>query len=318
MILERKVLDMQSNNLPYLAVYMITYNHGEFIEQSIESIMNQKTNFHYKLIIGEDLSSDDTRAICKRLKDKYPDKIDLFLNETNLGANLNAKQIFTACFESGAKYMALCEGDDNWTDPLKLQKQVDFLENNEDYVLCFHAVQILKQDREIVDDFITNIPENYETIQTFAEFGNYIHTPSVVFRNVIKKFPFEMENSPIGDYFLFLMLAQYGKLKFIDSKMAVYRYGVGIFSNTSEISITKNNLKLFACLLSYFEDEEIKKIILKRYFIILSYFEESIHNSYSNRFVSNHLFFKFLKTFKDDYKSPRKMMQKIINKLKRK
>ena len=156
--------------------------------------MLQKTNFDFKLFIGEDSSTDSTRKICKQIKEKYPDKIELLLNEKNVGPNKNAKQIFKKSFDSGAKYIAICEGDDYWTDPLKLQKQVDFLEANPDYVLCFHQINILKPNGEIVDDFITKVPENYETIETLARLGNYIHTPSVVFRNIINEFPFEFEH----------------------------------------------------------------------------------------------------------------------------
>ena len=100
----------------------------------------------------------------------------------------------------------MCEGDDYWTDPYKLQKQVDFLEANPDYVLNFHKVKILKPDGLLVDDFITKVPDNYETQETLARLGNYIHTPSVVFRNLIIELPKEFSLSPIGDYFLYMLL----------------------------------------------------------------------------------------------------------------
>ncbi|WP_223709156.1 glycosyltransferase [Flavobacterium potami] len=293
---------------------MITYNHSKFIEQTIESIMNQTTNFDYKLFIGEDFSSDDTRAICKRLKYKYPDKIDLFLNDTNLGANVNARQIFKACFESGAKYVALCEGDDYWIDPLKLQKQVDFLEDNKDYVLCFHPIKILKQDGEIVDDFITNVPQDYETIETLARLGNYIHTPSVVFRNVIKELPFEFQLTPIGDYFLYIILAQYGKLKCLEEKMAVYRYNVGVISKMSNLDIANNNVKMYSCMIGYIKNENVKKIIIEKQIKVVTGHYKMIKATYDDAFISRHFIFLKIKKIAFFSKNPKLFWKRVKKK----
>ena len=277
MNLEKKDLDMQLNKKPFVSIYMITYNQEAFIEQAIESVMIQETNFEYKLFVGEDFSSDNTREICKKLKEKYPDKIELFLNEKNLGANKNAKLIFKATFESGAKYIALLEGDDYWTDSLKLQKQVDFLEANPDYVLCFHPISILKTNGEIVDDFITIVPENHETIETLARLGNYVHTPSVLFRNVIKEFPFEFEQSPIGDYFLYMMVAKHGKLKYLKDKMAVYREGVGIWNIKSKYFKNLNTAYTHALLVSYNNsDNSVSSILLDRIIEFLKAYENQI------------------------------------------
>lgn len=235
MDLEKLDLDMQSGNkAPLLSIWMVTYNQELYIEEAIESVMMQKTNFNYKLYIGEDLSNDKTREICIKLKEKYSSRIELFLNEINVGGTQNALRIYKHCFNSGTKYVALLEGDDYWTDPYKLQKQVDFLEANPDYVLSFHKVKILQPNGDLVEDFITKVPENYETQETLARLGNYIHTPSVVFRNIIKEFPPEFSLTPIGDYFLYMLLSEHGKLKYLEEEMAVYREGVGIWSAKTE------------------------------------------------------------------------------------
>lgn len=281
MDLEKQDLDMQfgNKNTPLIAIWMVTYNHEAFIEQAIESVMIQETNFEYKLFIGEDCSTDSTREICKKLKEKYPDKIELFLNDKNLGANKNAKLIFKVSFDSGAKYIALLEGDDYWTDPLKLQKQADFLEENPDYVLSFHQVDILKSNGEIVEDFITKVPENHETIETLARLGNYIHTPSVVFRNVIKEFPSEFEQSPIGDYFLYMLLAEHGKLNYLEEKMGVYRDDVGIWSTKSNYFKNFITALLHAYLVDYFYlrgNNDIVEILLKRIQSFINKFDKDI------------------------------------------
>jgi glycosyltransferase involved in cell wall biosynthesis len=281
MDLGKQDLDMQfgNNSTPFVAIWMVTYNHKVFIEQAIESVVIQETNFEYKLFVGEDCSSDNTNEICKKLKDKYPNKIELFLNDKNLGANKNAKQIYQQCFDSGAKYVALLEGDDYWTDPLKLQKQVDFLEANPNYVLCFHQVNFLKTNGEIVEDFITKVPENYETIDALARLGNYIHTPSVVFRNVIKEFPFEFSQSPIGDYFLYMMLAEHGKLKYLEEKMAVYREGVGVWSDKSNYFRNFNTALVHTYLFDYFSGKEnhlISEILHERIGRFIKNFDSQI------------------------------------------
>ncbi|MFC7773613.1 glycosyltransferase [Flavobacterium sp. GCM10027622] len=280
MDLEKRDSDMQfGSKVPFLAIWMVTYNHEQFIQQAVESVMMQKTNFNYKLFIGEDCSTDTTRQICNELKEKYPDKIELFLNETNIGGTQNALQIYKECFESGAKYIAMLEADDYWTDPHKLQIQVDFLEANQEYVLSFHQVQVLQMDGDLVEDSITTIPNNYETVETLAKFGNYIHTPSVVYRNCLKSMPIEFAQTPIGDYFLYMLLAQYGKLKHIEKPMAVYRYGVGVFSgNNSDVMLYKS-IKTFVLIASALKDKkDIVAILLNRIYGSLKFFNFHIDN----------------------------------------
>lgn len=299
-----------------VAVWMVTYNHEEFIEKAIESVMIQKTTFQYKLFIGEDNSIDNTREICEKLKEKYADKIEYFLHEENIGATPNGIFMYEQCFKSEAKYIALLEGDDYWTDPYKLQKQVDFLETNPDYVLSFHKIKILKPNGELVEDFITKVPENYETQETLARLGNYIHTPSVVFRNVIKEFPPEIALTPIGDYFLYMLLAEQGKLKYIDEEMAVYRYGVGVISKMNNFKIAYNNIKMYSCMIGAVKEVKIKIIFMKRQEEALSLYKSTF--DIKDSFIIKIPF--FLIYLKDRSKefifNPRKSLRRIKNKIK--
>jgi hypothetical protein len=187
------------------------------------------------------------------------------LNEINVGGTQNALRIYKHCFNSGTKYVALLEGDDYWTDPYKLQKQVDFLDANPDYVLSFHKVKILQPNGELVKDFITKVPENYETQETLARLGNYIHTPSVVFRNVLKELPKEFSISPIGDYFLYMLLSEHGKLKYLEEEMAVYREGVGIWSAKTEYFRNLKTAQTHALIVSTMSNHPIiTKVLNKR------------------------------------------------------
>ena len=235
--------------MPKVSIFCMVYNHEPFIRQCLEGFLMQGCNFDYEIVLGEDCSTDNSREIIMEYANKFPEKFKLLLHDNNIGAAQNQRIVFENCT---GKYIAMCEGDDYWTDPLKLQKQVDFLEANEDYVLSFHKVDILKTNGDIVDDFITKVPENYETIETLARSGNYIHTPSVVFSNIIKEFPFEFEKSPIGDYFLYMLLAQHGKLKYLEEKMATYRVGVGVWSNKSNYYRNFNTALLHKYLFDYF------------------------------------------------------------------
>jgi glycosyltransferase involved in cell wall biosynthesis len=117
---------IEKGNSPLVAVYMITYNHGSYIDQAISSVMDQQTNFPVQLFIGDDCSKDNTAAICLDWAERFPDKIVFLDTPTNLGIYQNASRVFQACIQSGAKYIALLEGDDYWSDTGKLQKPVSY------------------------------------------------------------------------------------------------------------------------------------------------------------------------------------------------
>jgi glycosyltransferase involved in cell wall biosynthesis len=290
--------------VPVVSVCMITYGHEDYIREAIVGVLMQECDFEIELIVVNDCSPDKTDTVIKNILENHPKAslINYIKHEQNMGMMPN---FIFAMQECSGEYVALCEGDDYWTDPFKLQKQVDFLKANPKYVLCFHKVDILNKDGSIVDDFITKVPENYETKETLARLGNYIHTPSVVFRNVIKEFPLEFELSPIGDYFLYMLLVEHGKIKYLDVNMAVYRYGVGVHSGSSELKMATSNLFFFNCLLSYLENDELKKIFLEKQLIAIGNLEKAIRREYNESFVSNHWFFKALKIFNKNYKHPK-------------
>ena len=278
-----------------ISVIMITYGHEKYIKQAIEGVLMQKCDFNIELIVANDCSPDATSIIVQEIIVNHPNAswISFINRKINIGGQNNFEDIFT---QSKGKYIAHCEGDDYWIDPYKLQKQVSFLEANSDYVLTFHKVKVLKTNGVLVDDFITKVPINYEVQETLASLGNYIHTPSVVYRNIINKLPFELIISPIGDYFLYMILTEHGKLKYFEEEMAVYRYGVGIHSTLDKIKMTKANFKLFTLLLSYFNEPKINKILLERQLGALDNFENMIRSEYSEAFVSNNIFFKAIKS----------------------
>lgn len=247
------------SNKPLVSVCMLTFNHESSVVQAIESVLMQRGDFSLRLIIGDDASKDKTGNICKEYADRYPHKISFYQNETNLGPKLNFGR---AMKNIPGDYITFCDGDDYWTSPDKLQKQIVFLQDNREYNICFHKTKILLQDGRLVDDFITKVPGNETTVDDLVRVGNYIHIPSVVLRNnfVLSEWYF---NCPIGDYPLYLIAARNSKIKYLPESMAVYRYG-GSYSKSSpvkkrvSVAITLNEL------IKNYPDEEIKKRLIRK------------------------------------------------------
>ncbi|MAB37999.1 MAG: hypothetical protein CL528_10000 [Aequorivita sp.] len=213
-----------------VSVWMVTYNHQDYIAQAVESVMMQQTDFNVHLFIGEDFSSDDTRDICQSLKQKYPGRISLFLNERNIGPNKNAKSIYEACFNSGAKYIAMLEGDDYWTDPLKLQKQVDLLEASPQLVACHHWQKVAKKKGDSFEEI--EAPKEghgyfpFETnVRSIFENKMRVKARTVMFRNIFEpsEITLNFPKAAFGDVPLSFVLGKYGRFGFIDEEMAVYR-----------------------------------------------------------------------------------------------
>lgn len=272
------------NENPLVSVCVQTYQHSAFIKECLDGILMQKTNFAFEILLGDDESTDGTREICLEYANLYPNQIRLFLHrrENNIRINGSATGRFNFLYNlySGhGKYIALCEGDDYWTDPLKLQKQVDFLEANPDFAICFHKVKIWEEG-ELRDDDITRVPSTISTIVDLAR-GNYIHTPSCVFRNNISKIlGANFSSSPLGDYYLHIMNAQYGNILCIDEVMAVYRvHKNSLWSSQSKFFRQYKTLEAIRCILSDLSEEvpnlreELKSTCIKL-----------ITNTYQNSF----------------------------------
>ena len=134
---------------PTVSVFMMTYNHEKYITQALEGIMMQRTNFDFEIVIGEDCSIDNTRKIVLEFAGKYPGKFKCLMHEQNIGVVANQLATLKEC---SGKYIALCEGDDFWTDPRKLQKQVDFLESNPNYVLIHTNKAVLHNNKLHTDN----------------------------------------------------------------------------------------------------------------------------------------------------------------------
>jgi len=226
---------------------MITYNHGEFIGQAIESILNQKTQFDFEIVIGEDCSIDSTRDIILRYKEKFPDKIKLLLHDNNIGMQKNFHETLCQC---KGEYIALCEGDDYWVDNNKLQKQVSFLDENLDYSLSFHNVNIVNETTGEVKSF-----NKYKEDKTFSIIDVinswFIGTQSMVFRNfdIKNEIPISYFEYMTTDRYLQILVSSKGPIKYFSEKMATYRINdtsVTVNENYgSSVAFFDSSLKMF-------------------------------------------------------------------------
>lgn len=205
-----------------VSICLITYNHEEYIAQAIESILAQEVNFEIRIIVGEDFSKDKTRSICQSYAEKHPGTIILLPNDSNLGMMKNFLRTQEAC---DGKYIAFLEGDDYWTDPKKLQRQVDFLEANPNYCLCFHNVMKKKTRNNTYGEwpFHASLPKDtFTTDDLLTQW--FIPSGSVVFVNYPDfVLPDWFINCKSGDIPFLLLLSLRGNIKYLDEIMGVYR-----------------------------------------------------------------------------------------------
>ena len=257
-------------NIPLVSVCMITYNHESFIAEAIEGVLMQQTNFPIELIIGEDCSTDNTRKVVREYEEKYSDTIIAHYPETNRGMSDN---FITTMKSSRGRYIALCEGDDYWTDPLKLQKQIDFLETNMEYSTCCHFYSLLRNDvvekREYPLFFKSKHVSLFDSVKYYSfdrnDNLNYFVTQpltAVFRRDIIDQIPFD-KYALFRDIHLFYHLLSHGKGALLCLYSGVYRkHSGGIFS------ATETNLMYYRNLLwSVYRDLykcNINDIMLKR------------------------------------------------------
>lgn len=215
------------SEVPLVSVLMLTYEHENTIAQALESVLCQHVKFRFEVIIGEDASSDRTREICLDYQRRYPKRLRVLWSDANVSCGQSGNLLRVACACRG-KYVAFCEGDDYWTDPNKLQKQVDFLETHRDYTVCFHPVRVTWDDGRVPDSIFPVDRSRFVgrelTLKDLLK-SNFIQTNSVMYRwNADGKLfdDFPLYELP-GDWMLNLLHARAGRIGYIDEVMAVYR-----------------------------------------------------------------------------------------------
>ncbi len=220
-----------------LSVIFITYNHEKYVERALRSVLSQETGFSFEVVVGEDCSTDKTREILKRTAEDYPEKKDLvrfLFREKNLGRpTLNVYQTTKEC---RGEYLAYLEGDDYWSDPHKLQKQVDFLEEHKEYIACTHSCKMIDENgEEIKDGEILKVGDLYDwsgrfTFEDFKYSGRWAgHYATLVSRNIYlsEKYDYTIlyrAHDFVDDAVILLFLLIQGDIWRMDEVMSAWRY----------------------------------------------------------------------------------------------
>ena len=256
----------EAGKAPLVSIVCLVYNHEPYLRQCLDGFVMQKTSFPIEVIIHDDASTDGSIKIIQEYSNKYPNLFHLILETVNQWSIDNSVIIKKIIEEiKDVKYVAMCEGDDYWTDPFKLQKQVDFMENHPDYAICYHHVKILNTlTNEFEDDneLYNDIPEDF-SIKDLA-IRNCIHTNSVLYRNDVHAWEkvLRLGTTIVKDYANHMFHAEGGLIKRLPDIMGVYRKGVGVWSRDESflnknlewlISISKTSALL--------DNPETKKII---------------------------------------------------------
>ncbi len=222
------------NDTPLVTVSLITYNHERFIEQAINSILDQVTDFPFELVIGEDDSSDNTRQIVRRYAAEHPERIRLHLHSRSSNISYGGKPTSRHNFANNlcsarGKYIALLDGDDYWTTPHKLQLQVDYLEKTPGCATCFGRSEVVDENGAIID-----IPIALPAIQPPFSLTDFLRlsfvprTCTVMFRRgLFGDFPDWYFKCPVSDFPLHALNGQHGDFGFIDHFLAAYRIHPG-------------------------------------------------------------------------------------------
>lgn len=226
----------RTKELPLVSVAMLAYNHEKYIAEAIESVLNQKTDFLIDLVIAEDCSTDKTRSIVLDYQSKNPGKIKLILQNKNVGLKQNKHDLF---FNLKGIYVAVLEGDDYWTDPIKLQKQVVFLENNRDFTFSMGKVDILTEKTGLKrkkKEHVNPANKEFFTLKDYLK-APFSHTSTFVFKRA-DKFPNWFWEVYAADQSLVVVMAETGKIKYHNELFSVYR--------ENEFSVSyKRDLKKF-------------------------------------------------------------------------
>ena len=299
---------MKKDNIK-VSICCITFNQEEYIRDALDSFLSQKTNFRYEILVHDDASTDNTVNILKEYKEKYPDLIKLILQDENQyskGEKILPKLINIAY----GKYIAICEGDDYWTDKNKLQMQVDYMEKNKECTLCFHSHDEVDKNKNKIQTVKRYIENTICTSSIILGGGGFCATASLMIpTKIMKDLPEYYYNCSVGDYPIQLYAMSKGYAYYINKSMSAYR----INSNGSWTSTFKTGDKEY----TKFKYTNLCEDIMN----LLKSFDKNTNYKYSdivNKQITTYKIEKYL--VNEDYtifrdKSTRDYLKKLDNKV---
>jgi glycosyltransferase involved in cell wall biosynthesis len=226
-----------------VSVHMPAYNHEKYIAEALDSALMQEADFPWEIVIGEDCSTDGTRAVARRYATRYPERIRLIENERNLGIWENDQVIIAAC---RGEYIAWLESDDLWTAPDKLQRQVELLDANPTYSACFHRASCIT-DSEPPSTW-RGRPERVKPtfeVDDLLEQGHFIPSCTGVFRAGLVREPLTWtRGTPFLETAYAIRFALSGPIAYIDADMATYRYHAsGVYGRADKVQNIRNAIE---------------------------------------------------------------------------
>jgi len=274
---------------PLVAIHCLVYNHEPYLRDCLEGFVMQQTNFPFVAIVHDDASTDNSAAIIREYEEKYPDIIKPIYEAENQYSKRDGsvgRIMDEAIDATGAKYVAMCEGDDYWTDPLKLQKQVDFMEANPEYVLCCHRYKIYNQNDGTWDeDYIHQLFEISPNGFSFSNQENFkvwiTKTLTLLIRqDALRKMPSKKGFKYWRDVHMNYYLLKQGKGFCMPLEGSVYRrHQGGIFSASQLTQQRRIGMKIWYELLKYNQDDEILVTFYKnQHNNYRDYIRSRIHN----------------------------------------
>lgn len=212
---------------PLVSIRCLVYNHEPYLRQCLDGFVMQKTNFAFEAIVHDDASTDGSAAIIREYADKYPDIIKPIYEIENQYSKRDGSisRIMNNAVHPSVKYIALCEGDDYWTDPLKLQKQVEFLESHPEYSMCYTNILCYNQTKKKFHEWILS-DADIITIDDLIKY-NRVHTLTTVLRKSLLfeylDFSNRLPSFPLGDYQMWLWMALKAPIYHFKMETGVYR-----------------------------------------------------------------------------------------------
>lgn len=243
------------NNIT-VCIHCMTYNHEKYLADALEGFVMQKTDFPFVAVVIDDCSTDGTADVLRRYEDKYPEIIKAVYLKENYYSQHKSKQPFLEPWDSKAKYIALCEGDDYWTDPLKLQKQVDILEAKGDLMAVVTNSSVVDQFGKELQPFqnevVKNNVEGRYDLRTFFHVTHHYPTATVLYRNThceeVKRMRKITANPYLGDWTLWIILHIFGDFYYLNQVTSAYRINPTSLTHSDidkrRLGLAKENFKI--------------------------------------------------------------------------
>lgn len=301
---------------PLVSICCITYNHEKYIADALDSFLMQETSFPFEIIVHDDASTDKTSEIIAKYEKEYPGIVKpIYQKENKHSQGKNPLRDFVLPLVKG-KYIATCEGDDFWIDRKKIQKQVELLENNQDYIMCFHKVKVVDTSKKPLGNYLGLKSNGSKKIgvQDAAK-GGVVHVSSRLIKTDFLKKPKPnwIIKSPLGgyDFASALYMAAEGQMFYIDEVMSAYRSGVENsimtnfrinYSKENDINYNLNRIETLKMADEYYGfkyHDDIEKVKLLSYVIInlLSNDFSSLAIKNYKQYIYEHSMLRFIKLF---------------------